>query len=547
MKAATIFHQSAGRMPSPEGNPEAEGRRPKEVRRPKSECEVCPQTTQNDAEKGWSKEGRSPKSEVRSRRSQKPSLDLRISDFGLRTCSWRGLVVCRHLAQVGAACLVALASARGASSSSTGLAASVSESGTNMVYPIDLETTLRLAGAQNLDIKIAREQLRQAEARRESALEQFLPWLAPSATFHRRDGVAQAVPAGTISDAHFQSYSPGVSVGAQIALGDALYNSLAAKQVMRASDERLDAQRQDSVLSSAQSYFDLAKASALVEVVRQALLTSQDYQQQLHVAVTSGIAFKGDELRVQSRTEQYDISLRRALGEQRVVSANLAQVLHLDPRIELVPRETELTPLTFFQTNTPLDTLLKQAYSSRPELRQSDALILAARARKRGAVYGPLIPSVGAQIFGGGLGGGPDGGSDTFGAEGDYTVGLSWKLGPGGLFDPGRIKESKSALALAQLNGSKLRDAVAAEVVASLARVESLTSEIELARHNLNTASEALRLTRQRKQFGVGIVLEDIQAQQDLTQARSAYVSAVAEYNKAQYALRRAVGLSPGQ
>jgi outer membrane protein TolC len=51
-----------------------------------------------------------------------------------------------------------------------------------------------------------------------------------------------------------------------------------------------------------------------------------------------------------------------------------------------------------------------------------------------------------------------------------------------------------------------------------------------------------LRLTRERKQFGVGAVLEDIQAQQELTRARSDYLSAIAEFNKAQYGLSKAVG-----
>src|SRR5689334_13324280 len=76
-------------------------------------------------------------------------------------------------------------------------------------YPIDLPTALRLAGAQNLDIQIARERLREAQANRRSALEQFFPWVAPGVQYHRRDGLAQAVPAGTISEAHFDSYSPG--------------------------------------------------------------------------------------------------------------------------------------------------------------------------------------------------------------------------------------------------------------------------------------------------------------------------------------------------
>ena len=66
-----------------------------------------------------------------------------------------------------------------------------------------------------------------------------------------------------------------------------------------------------------------------------------------------------------------------------------------------------------------------------------------------------------------------------------------------------------------------------------------------LAQRNLGTAGETLRLTRERKQYGVGVVLEDIQAQQDLTQARAEYFAALAEYNKAQYALNKAVGGPP--
>lgn len=432
-----------------------------------------------------------------------------------------------------------------AESTSTGLANSVSGNGTNLVYPIDLPTTLHLAGAQNLDIQIAREHLNEAQANRQSALEQFFPWIAPGVAYHRRDGVAQAVPSGVISDAHFQSYSPGAAITAQMVLGDAIYNSLAAKQLVKASDQALETQRQDSTVSAAQGYFDLAKAKALAEVVRQAEATSQDYQQQLHAGVVAGIAFRGDELRVQSQTEHYEITLRQALEQQRVAAANLAQLLHLDSRVELIPQETELLPLTLFETNTPLDRLLGQALASRPELKQSQAFISAARAGKNGTVYGPLIPSVGAQAFGGGLGGGPDSGPSNFGAEGDYFVGLSWKIGPGGLFDSGRVNASKARLVAAHLSDSRLKDIIISQVVSSLARVQSLAGQIELAKRNLTTATETLRLTRERKQFGVGVVLEDIQAQQDLNQARSDFVIAVAEFNKTQYNLNKAVGGPP--
>ena len=250
-------------------------------------------------------------------------------------------------------------------------------------------------------------------------------------------------------------------------------------------------------------------------------------------------------MRVQSQTEHYEIALRQALERQRVAGAELALTLHMDSRVELVPQDAVLAPLTLFTTNSSMDALVARAWQVRPELKQSQALLEAARATKNGALYGPLIPSLGAQAFGGGLGGGPDSGLNNFAAEGDYVVGLSWRIGPGGLFDPGRINASKARLASVQLGEAKLKDRITTEVVTSLVRVQSLSAQIALAQQNLATTTETLSLTRERKQYGVGVVLEDIQAQQDLTQARSDYFNALAEYNKAQYALNKAVGGPP--
>src|SRR5262249_51204853 len=144
-----------------------------------------------------------------------------------------------------------------------------------------------------------------------------------------------------------------------------------------------------------------------------------------------------------------------------------------------------------------------------------------------------------------GLGGGKNDSTGNFGQSEDYLVGLGWRIGPGGLFDVGRTRASKARLETAMLSGEKLRDAITREVVESHARAQSLFDQLATTKQNLATASETLRLTRERKQFGVGAVLEDIQAQQDLTRARSDYVSMIAEYNKAEYGLVRAVGSVP--
>jgi outer membrane protein TolC len=61
-------------------------------------------------------------------------------------------------------------------------------------------------------------------------------------------------------------------------------------------------------------------------------------------------------------------------------------------------------------------------------------------------------------------------------------------------------------------------------------------------RLSLTAATETLRLTRERKQLGVGAVLEDVQAQQELARARADYVSTIADFNKAQYELSKSLG-----
>ena len=139
--------------------------------------------------------------------------------------------------------------------------------------PIDLPTVLRLAGAQNLDVQIARQALEKAQANRTIALEKFFPWLAIGATYHRRDGFAQAVPAGTISSTHFDSYAPGGTLNAQVAVGDAIYETLAARQLVRASEHGLDALTQDSTLEAVVAYFDLVRAQAVIGVAEQAVET----------------------------------------------------------------------------------------------------------------------------------------------------------------------------------------------------------------------------------------------------------------------------------
>ncbi len=417
---------------------------------------------------------------------------------------------------------------------------------TNAPQPIDLSTALRLAGAQNLDVQIAQERLDEAKANHQSAVAQFFPWLTPGITYRQHNDNIQDV-AGNIIAVNKYSYAPGAALAVQVDLGDAIYKSLASKQLANAAGHALNAQRQDTVLAAAQGYFDLALAQGSAAVAREAVKISGDYEAQLRNAVAAGLAFKGDALRAGVQTARNELALRQALEQQRVAAARLAQTLRLDPAVELVARDDDLAPLALIATNTALSSALAQTFASHPELKQSQSLVAAAKDAKNGATVGPWIPTVGASAFWGGLGGGRSGGADTFGPQEDYAIGVSWRIGPGGLFDFTRSHASESRLKAASLGAEKIRDDLARQVVEAFTRWQSLGDQIQTTKRALAAAEEGLRLAEQRKEFAVGIVLETIQAEQDLTRARLDYLTTVARFNQAQYSLRKLTGMFPDE
>lgn len=411
------------------------------------------------------------------------------------------------------------------------------------VHTIDLPTTLRLAGSQNLDIQIARERLAEARANVAVAQAQFFPWLAPGVSYRKHEGRVQAVD-GTIFDASKQTLVPGLTLNAQVDPGEAHFRALAARQLAKAADFGVNAQQQETALAAVLGYFDLLFAQAAAEVARDAIRISTNYQAQIERAVEAGVAYRGDALRVKVQAERNRLALRQVEEQRALASTRLAQVLNLDPAIQLAAPAAELVPLSLADIRQPLGEWVRAAMIQRPELKQTIASHEAARAQERGAVYGPMAPSVSGQIFAGGLAGGTGGSLANFGDQQDFFLGLSWRIGPGGLFDQGRVKAAQARARAAEFAVEKVHDDVTRQVVDAAVRMRSLADQIESAKAVLEAAEAGLDLAQQRKEFAVGIVLESIQSEQDLTRARLDYFRAVADFNKAQYQLLRAIGRS---
>ena len=206
---------------------------------------------------------------------------------------------------------------------------------------------------------------------------------------------------------------------------------------------------------------------------------------------------------MQVQTGRNNLVLLQTQQNERAAAVRLAEVLHLDPTVNLVATNSDMAPLPIIRQPHDLGVLISQALFARPELGQTNALLRSAKHAADGTTVGPLLPTVSGHAFTGNFGGNAENVPTRSGGSEDYAVSLGWRIGPGGLFDVPRIKAAARAL---------------------------------------DAAAETLKLTEERKEFAVGNVLEAIQAEQDLTRARTDYANAVIDYNKAQYALSRAIG-----
>ena len=401
--------------------------------------------------------------------------------------------------------------------------------------PIDLPTVLRLAGLNDLDVALVREAEQQARAANQAATLQFFPWLGLGAGYDKHSGAATEL--GLLERQSSQLYTRAGALNEQVELGNAIFEKLAAVQAQRAAGYDVEASQNDAALAAADAYFDLVNAGADADIAREAVRISQDYEGQLSRAYQAGLTNRSEVLRVGVQTQNDRVALRQAEAAVPSLSAVLATLLRLDPAAPLTPTERLVRPPLLVEVDTPVGALIKDALSLRPEVRASAARISAASEQRRAARYGPLIPQITGQAALSQLRGGQDDVLQGFYTSHDYVLALNWRIGPGGLFDPSRTAAANAALRTQQLNADKVHDNIAQQVVQAHEAARAGADGMGLALRAVELAEESLKLSEQRKEFGVYAVLEVIQAQQDLTQARVSYSTALTQYAKAQYAL----------
>jgi len=164
------------------------------------------------------------------------------------------------------------------------------------VEPIDLANVLRLAGARDLDIAVARQRILQAAADLKHARALWLPSLYYGPTWYRADGQIQTITGqvetidrsslflgATAAMANsFPAASPGTGfpslngLSSTLRISDAIFEPMAARRVVNSNQAGLQTATNDALLRIAEAYFDLQGASGRLAIAREAAANAED-------------------------------------------------------------------------------------------------------------------------------------------------------------------------------------------------------------------------------------------------------------------------------
>jgi outer membrane protein TolC len=438
------------------------------------------------------------------------------------------------------------------------------------IHPIDLPSALRLAGARDLDIAIARERVCQSLAELQQARVQWLPSLYLGPNWTRHDGQAQIVQGQvqTISKSSLflgATAAAGSSVSGPVPAGgpaqvsgltsilrfsDAIFEPLAAKRVVEARRATIQIATNDALLTVAEAYFDLQRAVGKLAIAREAAANAETLASLTESFAKSGAGLEADHRRALVERDRQRKNAELAVGELEVASAELILHIRIDPSLVVAPVEPPETILRLVPESRPIDELIITGLTSRPELAEAQSLVQATLVRLKQAKLRPLIPSLAFRYSGGGFGGGANGFFGDFNGRSDADVNLYWEVQNFGLADKAIAKQRAAQQRTANLQLLKVQDRVASEVVR--AEKERIASERQMneAARAVPEAQASLDLNVTNIRRGAGLPgatrpIEVLQPIQALAQARADYLESVLAYNRAQFRLYRALGRPP--
>jgi outer membrane protein TolC len=428
---------------------------------------------------------------------------------------------------------------------------------TDQTLPINLATAMRLADARPLVIQAALASEMTSVGLVEQAQALWLPDLYLGSDYQRHDG-GQERTTGEVAINDRNQFLTGGGLKAVLALTDAFYAPLAARQVYRARNYDVQAAKNDALESITDAFFSVQQARGVLAGDEDSVAKGQALVKRVE-ALALGLAAPIEVQRAEATLAELEQQAVTSRQDWRISSANLTRVLRLNPAAVVVPLEPPHLQVTVVPPSESVDQLIPEGLTNRPELASQQALVRATVDRLKQERMRPLIPSLvlqgsanpsdtlGAGVYEANL----TGNDPTWTGRSDWDFQVVWELHNLGAGNAGLIHQRQGEQRQAMVELFRLQDQVAAEVAQAFAQVEAAAARIKQAEYGLAAAEESFsgNLKGLSETIRVGDQLQLVIRPQEVTaallQLRQAYVNyyaSVNDYNRAEFRLYHALG-----
>jgi outer membrane protein TolC len=420
--------------------------------------------------------------------------------------------------------------------------------------PINLPSALAMIGGQHPAVGLAQWRVKEAYAQLDRAKVMWLPSIQSGFNYRRRDGNYQAVD-GSIVNVDLNSMNYGLGAGAvaagsptrpgvvaQFHLADALFLPKSAEKTAWARGHAASATLNQQLLNSGIAYMDLLEAyqdaQIIAESVSRAALLSK---------ITEEFAKAGEGLKSDADRAATELSLLKtrqlaAQERQLVAATRLARALSIPTSSSIIPQDVVAVPLELMPHTSDESSLIATGLATRPELKESQALVAAACEAYKREKYAPFVPSVllgfSTTSFGGGVGNS----AHNFDGRYDLDAMMVWETRNLGFGESAARRERNAQVQQASFAKLRILDQVAQEVAEAHIQVGIRKQQVEESQTAISRAQDSYQRNMDRIREGQGLPIEALQAIQALEASQRAYLRSVVDYNRSQLQLQWALG-----
>ena len=430
-------------------------------------------------------------------------------------------------------------------------------------FPIDLSGALRLGGANNLQIELARQRVLEAETHWTEARAALLPSLWFGVGYNKHDGRLQETE-GSVLEISRNSLFVGGGAGLDgssvaggssgpsrlvlnLSLADAAFEPLVGLQRLDAEEAAESATVNDTLLAIATAYFDLVEAHSHSANAHDALDTAEDMVELATLFAEEGQGSLSEKYRAEAEQAHWRQRVEDAQRKATARSAELARLLHLDGGVTLIPVEDRMVPVEMVEESTQVEELVATGLQARPEMAQYQSLVDAAVTRVRQECLRPWLPYVQVGVSAGSFGGGPSSQFDSQSGRSDVDLLAVWELKNLGLGNISLRRRRESQMYQAEVEAEAVQDKIIAEIITAAADVGSYRRQIESTGEGVDAADKSYQANLERIREAEGLPIELLQAVRARAASQNAHTVAISNYNRAQFRLLRALGRTPGE